>query len=175
VIDSGNGDRGKLQYDNDFWQFSLAVYGEADVAKECLALQEAVGLDVNLLLFCAWIGRQGIVLSTADIEAALRKVAAWQDHVVGPLRTARQQIKALGYDEFEGFRARIKSVEIDAEQIEHAMLFAYSRSIQNRRAGDDRRNAVTKNIKKYIEMIPGATRPDTPAPVLIDTALRWCS
>ena len=47
---------GELQYDNEFWRFSLAIYKPPDVAAECLALQEAVGLDVNLLLFCAWLG-----------------------------------------------------------------------------------------------------------------------
>ena len=41
---------GELQYDNEFWRFSLAVYKPPDVAAECLALQEAVGLDVNLYL-----------------------------------------------------------------------------------------------------------------------------
>ena len=38
--------------DNPFWNYSLALYARAEVAKTCLALQDRLGLDVNLLLFC---------------------------------------------------------------------------------------------------------------------------
>ena len=88
-----DGNRSELQYDNEFWRFSLAVYKPADVAAECLALQEAIGLDVNLLLFCAWLGTRAIVLSRSDIEAASRVVAPWHTSVVRPLRGVRRHIK----------------------------------------------------------------------------------
>ncbi|HEY9550471.1 MAG TPA: TIGR02444 family protein, partial [Kiloniellaceae bacterium] len=42
-----------------FWQFSGAVYARRGVAEACLALQQRHGLDVNLLLFCAWAGSNG--------------------------------------------------------------------------------------------------------------------
>ncbi len=68
----------------------------------------------------------------------------------------RQQIKALTYDEFESFRARVKSMEIEAEQIEQAILFAYSKWIQNAHACADCREAVTQNVKQYIEIKSGS-------------------
>jgi uncharacterized protein (TIGR02444 family) len=178
VIASAAGDIGKLEYDNEFWRFSLAVYGEPAVAEECLTLQQAIGIDVNLLLFCAWTGTQDIVLTAGDIKAAVKKVAAWQEHVVRPLRTARQQLKALGYDEFESFRSRIKSTEIEAEQIEQAMLFAYSRSLQNSGADVDRRDAVAQNVAKYIRIKSGSQPAwglKLSVPHLIDAALRMRS
>lgn len=46
----------ELQRENEFWQFSLAVYAAPGVEAECLALQEALGIDVNLLLFFVWLG-----------------------------------------------------------------------------------------------------------------------
>jgi uncharacterized protein (TIGR02444 family) len=46
-----------LECDNPFWNFSLAVYAAPDVAAECLALQSALNIDANSLLFCAWLGR----------------------------------------------------------------------------------------------------------------------
>jgi uncharacterized protein (TIGR02444 family) len=170
-----NGDTDTLNYDNDFWRFSLAVYGEADVAEECLALQQAIEADINFLLFCAWIGTRAIILSRKDIEAALKNVSAWQEHVVRPLRSVRQQIKALTHDEFESFRARVKSMEIEAEQIEQAILFAYSKGIQNAHACADCREAVTQNVKKYIEIKSGSKPErgsDFYAPFLIDAAVR---
>jgi len=157
-----------LQNDNEFWRFSLAVYSEAGVAEECLGLQQSIGADVNLLLFCAWTGARGIVLSGDDIEQAMARVAAWQDHVVRPLRSARQNMTGLEIKESERFRARVKSIEIEAEQVEQAILFAYSKRLQSTHRGI--RDAVVENVKKYIEMKSGPM--SAAAPVLVDTALR---
>ncbi len=56
--ESRDSETDNLQYDNDFRCFSLAVYEQAEVAQECLQLQQAIGIDVNLLLFCAWVGKE---------------------------------------------------------------------------------------------------------------------
>jgi uncharacterized protein (TIGR02444 family) len=155
-----------LQYDNEFWRFSLAVYSQAGVAEECLALQEAVGADVNLLLFCAWTGARAIVLSGDDIEQAMALVVAWHDHVVRQLRSVRQHMKGLEFERFESFRARVKSIELEAEQIEQAILFAHSKRLQSARK--NARDAVAENLKKYIEMKSGSK--SLAAPVLVDAA-----
>ena len=44
-----------MPLDNAFWKFSLAVYAAPGVPEECLAVQERYGVDVNVLLFCAWL------------------------------------------------------------------------------------------------------------------------
>jgi uncharacterized protein (TIGR02444 family) len=84
------------QDDNDFWRFSLSVYAAPGVADECLALQDTRGVDVNLLLFCAWLGgarRGGMV--KAEIEVAGRAVAADAAHrVVAPFPVALRDGKA---------------------------------------------------------------------------------
>ena len=63
--------------------FALALYAREGVPPACLALQEATGLDVNILLFAAW---RGAVLrrevSAADIAAARARVAEWHSVVV---------------------------------------------------------------------------------------------
>lgn len=53
-----------LNLENRFWRFSLAVYAAPGVADECLALQERCGIDVNILLFCAWVGGARRILLT---------------------------------------------------------------------------------------------------------------
>jgi uncharacterized protein (TIGR02444 family) len=161
---------GKLQYDNELWQFSLAVYAQNGVADECLTLQQQIGLDINMLLFCAWIGVRGGILSSADIEAAMRNVAHWQDRVVRPLRSVRQEIKKLGQRDLEGFRERIKSIELEAEQIEQALLFGFSESLQSGQA--NAHDAVPQNIKKYIARKSGSNGAQFSAPLLVDAALR---
>jgi uncharacterized protein (TIGR02444 family) len=159
---------GTLQYDNEFWRFSLAAYGEAGVAEECLALQQAIGADINLLLFCAWTGARGIALGGDDIEHVMARVAAWQDHVVRPLRSVRQNMKGLKLEDSENFRARVKSIEIEAEQIEQAILFAYSERFRSTHKNIG--NAIAENVRKYIELKSGQKSLATP--VLIDAALR---
>jgi uncharacterized protein (TIGR02444 family) len=168
--DSRDGSRSELQYDNEFWRFSLAVYRPADVAAECVALQEAIGLDVNLLLFCAWLGTRSAVLSRSDIEAASRVVAAWHNSVVRPLRSVRRHIKKQYGDAFEALRSRVKDDELQAEQVEQALLFSYAQGIQISSGGPDRRDAVAQNVNAYISMLPGAARPGLGAPLLVSAA-----
>jgi uncharacterized protein (TIGR02444 family) len=162
-----DGNRSELQYDNEFWRFSLAVYKPADVAAECLALQETVGVDVNLLLFCAWLGTRAIVLSRSDIEAASRVVAPWHTSVVRPLRGVRRHIKTQYGEAFEMLRSRVKDNELQAEQIEQAMLFSYAQGIQNSSGGVD---AVARNVNEYILMLSGAAAPIPGAPLLVRAA-----
>ena len=115
--------RTALQLDNAFWRFSLAVYFQNGVASECLSLQEGQGIDVNLLLYCAWLGRRGISMSSSDLAVASEAVHTWHDAVVRPLRQTRKAVKELASDKFEHFRGRLKSLELEAEQIEQALLF----------------------------------------------------
>ena len=161
---------GELQYDNEFWRFSLAAYKPPEVAAECLALQEAVGLDVNLLLFCAWLGTRAIVLSRSDIEAASRVVASWHNSVVRPLRGVRRHIKTQYGGAFEPLRSRVKDDELQAEQVEQAMLFAYARGVHGSPGSSDHRDAVARNVNAYLSITSGAAAPAAAAPLLIRAA-----
>ena len=159
---------GPLDYDNEFWRFSLAVYGRAEVAKECLGLQDAFGIDVNILLFCAWLGKQAVALHREDIEAASQAVASWQDDIVRPLRTVRQRLR--DFSGHEKLRAGIKDGEIEAEQIEQAMLFAFSRQLQRQNAGQG--DCVASNVRQYIEMKAPTAGAQASAMHLVDAARR---
>ena len=58
--------------DHSFWDFSLRVYGSDGVSAACIALQERHGIDVNLLLFSAWVGESGRgVLAQSELGRAL--------------------------------------------------------------------------------------------------------
>lgn len=121
-----------LARDNPFWQFSLAIYAEPGVAAECLALQDSLDLDVNALLFCAWLGAaRKIVLGDEDMTTIDAHSAMWRDIVVRPLRTIRQGIKAMpamAEDAVNEFRSDIARIELRAEQIEQAMLFELTKT-----------------------------------------------
>lgn len=108
-----------------FWQFSLTVYARPGVAEACLGLQDRLGLDVNLLLFCCWAGRRGRALSEADVRSLRAAVGPWHDEVVRPLRRARRWLKgreALASGAAGDLRADIKAQELEAERIEQTLL-----------------------------------------------------
>ena len=150
---------GDNQYKNEFWRFSLAVYGQRGVADECLGLQDKFGLNINLLLFCAWLGRGGIAVTRDDLEGASRSISSWHDHVVRPLRGVRRQMK-LHHEDVSALRANVQRIEIEAEQVEQAILFAYAKKITSRVESD----AVARNVNEYLAMMPvGASVPGAPA------------
>jgi uncharacterized protein (TIGR02444 family) len=122
-----------LDCDNPFWKFSLAVYAAPGVAAECLALQSGLNTDVNMLLFIAWLGRaHGMALSDDLLTALDTHIQIWRDTAVRPLRAIRQNIKrlpAMADGSVQDLRSQIAGLELRAEQIEQAMLFALSREL----------------------------------------------
>jgi uncharacterized protein (TIGR02444 family) len=131
-------------------------------------------IDVNLLLFCAWMGTQSLVLTSRQLEAAGLAVEVWHDEVVRPLRGVRQQIKALARDEFEAFRSQVKSLELEAEQIEQAMLFAHAPTIAAATSNAKPREAIAENVRAYVEIARSRAGPTglTSVSCLIAAALR---
>jgi uncharacterized protein (TIGR02444 family) len=142
----------ELQKENEFWRFSFTVYGAPDVAAECLALQDALSIDVNLLLFCAWIGAsRRTAITEADEEGARRVVGAWHEQAVRPLRHVRQFMKAFANPDCQVLRARVKENELEAEQIEQAMLFMHAETVWPRMGITDPSLAVPANIQMFLQ------------------------
>jgi len=70
-----------------FWNFSLAVYRASAVQDECLDLQDQFGLDVNLVLLCAFLGAgHGVALTSEDIASARQEVRHWHEQIVFDIR-----------------------------------------------------------------------------------------
>ena len=110
-----------------FWDYSLDVYMSEGVGAACLQLQLAHELDVNILLFCSWVGAAGRGAMTGDdMAAATGAVAAWHDEVVRALRAVRTRMKGgmppAPDDLAESLRQRIQKVEIDCEHAEQLIL-----------------------------------------------------
>lgn len=132
-----------------FWQFSGTVYGRAGVAEACLDLQDRHGLDVNLLLFCAWAGTRGRRLDGGDLGLLRAAVWSWQDNVVAPLRAARRWLKqqvAVPDDLGETFREEVKGLELQAEMLEQLVLY---QELEVPEGGSDAA-AVAANLRLYL-------------------------
>lgn len=116
-----------LLLDNPFWRFSVRIYAQEAVREECLSLQEAFGIDVNILLFAVWLAAEReTALDEPDIAAIEALTKPWHAAAVLPLRRARRQVKELSLlsrPEVANFRRKIAALELESEQIEQALLF----------------------------------------------------
>ena len=137
--------------DNSFWHFSLRTYAARGVADECLALQERYGIDVNVLLFCAWLGAERrIVMNMDEIESCERAVANWYARAVKPLRVARQAMKGLA--ETEAVRTQVKALELEAERREQEMLFALAEERWPKPREAAAADALRSNLDRFLHM-----------------------
>ncbi|HUH83860.1 MAG TPA: TIGR02444 family protein [Stellaceae bacterium] len=110
--------------DEPFWKFSLAFYGRPEVPAACLALQDAHGHDVNLLLYACWIGLSGRGrLAPADLARAAATSEPWHRGVIEPLRAARRALKEAGAAAQRLYVAA-KAVELDGERMAQQRLAA---------------------------------------------------
>ena len=140
-----------------FWRFSTRVYRAPLVARACLALQDGCGADVNLLLFCCWMGRNGWRLGRQTLRSAMRAAAPWQSEVVQPLRGARRALKQeyRGADrEFcESLRKRIGAAELDAEYAEQHILARCAAELPPRARKCEPRAAAQANLERYLDLL----------------------
>ena len=112
-----------------FWDFSVRTYRTPGVPDACLSLQNDHGADVNMLLYCCWIGAV-VGEFNGDLFARAGEFSArWAQHVVIPLRAARTWMKQTGCnsepvatDACMALREDIKSVEFAAEKMQQEAL-----------------------------------------------------
>lgn len=105
--------------DQDAWAYALKVYARPGVSGACLLLQDAVGVDVLVMLHLAHVSlRQNVAISTPMVEQADALVAAWRTDVVRPLRAARRAIDKQDAAT-RTLRASIQQCELAAEK--HAL------------------------------------------------------
>jgi uncharacterized protein (TIGR02444 family) len=167
-----------LQLDNPFWQFSLKVYAAPGVAAECLALQRALSIDVNVLLFCAWIGAvRRVPLDLTSIGSIQDAVGSWHDTAVRPLRAVRESIKTLpemAHDEVQALRKQVAASELRAEQIEQALLHGWAQALPVRENDGPAHDLVRGNVEAFLKLHRAGHPPAVELSVagLTDAALR---
>jgi uncharacterized protein (TIGR02444 family) len=110
---------------NPLWDYASTTYGLEGVASVCLVLQDRFGVDVNLLLYAAWLAHLQQRLGATHVEALDACVSDWRDQVVRPLRALRRQLYAVaGAGEFyEG----VKALELQAERVQLDSMYAFFR------------------------------------------------
>jgi uncharacterized protein (TIGR02444 family) len=139
--------------DSPFWNFSLAVYGANAVENECLGLQDQFGIDVNLVLLCAYLGAvHGAALTAGDIASARAEAGLWHEQIVRPLRAARRSLKAIALrtdDETKAaaqLRIQVKAIELESERVEQMTLGRWAEARLASWPRGNSREAVTANL-----------------------------
>jgi uncharacterized protein (TIGR02444 family) len=97
-----------------FWRWSLVTYPK--VEHILLDLQDRYGADVNLVLFCLWIGE----LTPEAVARAEAAVRPWRQEVVVPLRKIRRALKQER--EAGTLREHVKAAELEAERLAQLQL-----------------------------------------------------
>lgn len=119
-----------LEPDNPLWRFALAFYGREGVSAACLALQDGLRVDVDILLLAIFAAvEKGVTLGPDALAAADDLVRAWRTDVVQVLRRLRTGLKSgplpAPSPATDGLRNEIKAAELKSEQIELAILSAW--------------------------------------------------
>jgi len=161
-----------------FWTFSLAVYREGAVQRECLELQDRYGVDVNLLLFCAFIGAvRGAAMPDQAVRQAAAVVADWHRDIVATLREVRRALKPLATGDSPtaapaaALRENVKAMELEAERIEQMMLECWSAVNAGAWPRAEPAAAVAGNIRALLAIGEAAPRPPDLPQNLVAAAL----
>jgi uncharacterized protein (TIGR02444 family) len=144
-----------------FWDFSVRTYRTPGVPDACLSLQNDHGADVNMLLYCAWIGAATGAFDGELFNRASEFSGRWAEHVVIPLRDARTWMKHTGCDEDPvptdpcmALREEIKTVEFAAEKMQQEVLETFVSLDQDR---DEKPGQIIEdvaaNLMLYLEFL----------------------
>ena len=111
---------------NPFWDYSVAAYSRDGVPQACLELQDCCGLDVNVLLYGAWLAvldRRLTRPHLADIDVGVEE---WRSKVVQPLRSLRRELRS--YPAAAAIREDIKAVELRGERQQQDIMYEIHRA-----------------------------------------------
>jgi uncharacterized protein (TIGR02444 family) len=146
-----------------FWRFSLAFYASPGVAPACIDLQDGAKVDVNILLFLLWHATEGCALDAAEVRELEGLIGPWREMTVVPIRNVRRALRtppplpASGVA--EGYRDRIKQVELEAERLQQEAMYELARAGRFGRPAASPAEAARASIDAYQALL-GPFPPD---------------
>lgn len=145
-----------------FWDWSLQIYGEDDVSRACLILQDRHGLDINMVLWCVWAVSAGYGIIDDDTLAGGHAFATdWNARITSALRGVRRNLRpapaGTPIEWAESLRANTLEVELDAERVEQDFLQALLDGLQDPSEATDlsprrARQVALNNLVAYADM-----------------------
>ena len=109
--------------EEEFWQYSKNIYAKS--SKSFLWLQDERSLDVNLLLFCYWLGEKGKRLTVDDISRCCKTVEFLRRDFIIPLRNSRLFLKNADLPiDYKKLKQAILTDELEGERTEQRILIS---------------------------------------------------
>lgn len=138
-----------------FWSFSLDVYGKHGVSAACLTLQDELGLDVNILLFCCFAATKGLPsLDRATLSMADAAIAPWRAATVESLRAVRRAIKdeffSIGRVRQEAICKQVQAAELECERIVQSLLSVTVPILNREITGQGHLTAAAVSLDNYL-------------------------
>ena len=133
--------------EKSFWQFSLAAYSVVGVDRLLLRLQDEFGADINMLLFCYWLGLDRKT-PTPEYWLELQSLTdQWRKESILPLRALRRFLKQQ--PGVTDFRRNIQAMEVEAERLQQKMMEDFSASNGITAYNGDPVDASWHNLQTY--------------------------
>ena len=152
------------------WRFSLELYRAPGFSDACIRPQDEIGVDVNIVFFLLWNASLKKQFSADDVRATDRAVAAWRDTAVIPIRNIRRALKDAPIlpdpGVVEGYRTKIKAIELEAERLEHEALSDFFQEAAPGTPAASATEAARANIAAY-ENYLGKTFPKEPVETIL--------
>lgn len=109
-------------FNHPFGHFALNLYGRPQVSSLCLQLQDECAVDINLVLWAAWLNACGLVLPSGHWGQVCDRVRHWR-WLLKPLRWLRRRGRGTG------LYPLLKRVELWAEAREMQVLYRLAASL----------------------------------------------
>ena len=117
-----------LALDNPFWQFSLLQWKNDNLQQQLLNLQDNGNFRINLLLLAMWLSFEHKDIRS-HYQELIAKSSQWHKQIVAPIRNARKVLPRQLSNQSQAFKNQLQTCELQAEQIEHALLYQTSLGI----------------------------------------------
>jgi len=149
---------------SELWNYSTQIWTLPEVKVICLALQNNYDANVNILLYCCWVGDKNLSLNDDDIQSLLDSIQPWQT-IIKPLRDSRkmmqQHLIAMPANMVDQTVANMSEMELNAE---HMSQLAIEKTLKPEMIShcSDQSNieCSLSNIKTYLNSLDGIASAD---------------
>ncbi len=142
---------------SEFWNYSSQIWTLPQVEPLCLGLQDDFDINVNVLLYCYWVGEKKLSLNNDNIQTLIDTILPWST-IIAPLRDSRKMMRqnliAMSSDMINQTITNINEMEINAE---HMTQIALEKTLKlNQITPCSLQNKIecsNNNIKKYVDSL----------------------
>ncbi len=129
---------------NPLWRFSKNIYRKGEVSETLLHLQDKFSIDVNMILFVAWLASINRSITTSDIQDAQKLVSLWRTKIIVPIRNIRRS--ARNFPDTDYLYADLKKLEIDTEKEELKILYDNYIALSSKNKGGQKLDLLESNL-----------------------------